>query len=118
MKLGRGLAALALAAAVAGGLSAAAEQAPEKGGDDRSDPRQVRKGKALYALHCSHCHGFNMVTAGTVTFDLRGFPRNQQERFFESVTNGKSGRMPAWGDVLTQDEIGDIWAYVRTGGKS
>ena len=48
------------------------------------------KGKALYAHHCSHCHGFNMVSAGNVTYDLRTFPHDQQERFFESVTNGRT----------------------------
>lgn len=59
-----------------------------------------------------------MVSAGTVTADLREFPRDQKERFFESVTNGKNNRMPPWGDVLTQEEIGDIWAYVRSRAKS
>jgi cytochrome c55X len=113
-----GRAALAAVAVLALGLSAAADPAAEKGRDDRLDPEQVQKGKQSYAAHCSHCHGFNMVSSGTVTYDLREFPRDQRERFFESVTNGKSNRMPPWGDVLTQDEIDDIWTYIRTGGKS
>lgn len=83
-----------------------------------ADDAQVERGRRLYSDRCSHCHGLNMVTAGTVTYDLREFPRDQQERFFESVTNGKSNRMPPWGDVLTQEEIGDIWAYVLSRSKS
>ena len=98
--------------------AAAAEVAVSKAGDAPLDPAQVEKGRQLYALRCSHCHGLNMVSAGNVTFDLREFPRGQQERFFESVTNGKSNRMPPWGDVLTQDEIGDIWAFVLSRSKS
>ena len=96
-------------------LAALADDAPKPAS---SEPQKVESGKVLYAHHCSHCHGFNMMTAGTVTYDLRDFPMDKEERFFESVTNGKNARMPPWGDVLSQEEIGDIWAYVRTKGKS
>ena len=74
------------------------------------------KGKALYMHHCSHCHGFNMVNPGTVAYDLRQFPHNDQARFVHSVTQGKNGRMPQWGDLLKPEEIDEIWAYVKTGG--
>jgi len=74
------------------------------------------KGKALYAHHCSHCHGFNMVNAGTIAYDLRQFPHNDKARFVRSVTEGKNGRMPQWGDLLKSEEIDEIWAYVLTGG--
>jgi mono/diheme cytochrome c family protein len=82
------------------------------------DPATVAKGKALYTENCSHCHGFNMVNPGTITYDLRQFPHDQRPRFEESVANGKNGRMPAWGDLLGLEEIDAIWAYVLTGGKS
>ncbi len=77
----------------------------------------MQQGKVLYAHRCSHCHGFNMISAGTVTYDLRSFPRDQEQRFLESVVNGKNNRMPPWGDQLSIDEIKAIWAYVQTGGK-
>jgi cytochrome c55X len=109
--------ALGFATALSAAASAAAAGEAVQPGGDRPDAARVQHGKMLYASHCSHCHGFNMVSAGTVTFDLRSFPHDQRERFFESVTNGKDNRMPPWGDVLTQDEIGDIWAYICTGGK-
>jgi len=76
----------------------------------------VAKGKQLYAHHCSHCHGFNMVNPGTVAYDLRQFPHNDQARFVHSVTQGKNGRMPQWGDLLKPEEIDEIWAFVKTGG--
>ena len=84
----------------------------------RSYRRSTRwqKGRALYAHHCSHCHGFNMVNPGTVAYDLRQFPHDQKSRFVSSVTNGKNGRMPQWGDLLSREEIDKLWAYVETGG--
>jgi|SRR5579883_2569298 mono/diheme cytochrome c family protein len=123
MKLSHTLAALAFAAAVATALSAIAADAPIKSAatapaGDHPDPGLVEKGKALYATHCIHCHGVNMVTPGTVAFDLRQFPHNDKARFVNSVTHGKNGRMPPWGDVLTPQEIDELWAYVLTGGKS
>jgi mono/diheme cytochrome c family protein len=112
--------ALAAAATLLLAFAATADPAAEKSKDkeDRADAEQVQQGKQLYAAHCSHCHGFNMITAGNVTYDLREFPGDQRERFFESVTNGRNNRMPPWGDSLTQDEIGEIWVYVRTRGRS
>jgi cytochrome c55X len=117
MKHDRVLMALLVVGALAVGLSALAQQRPQQAANAPPASAQVQKGKQLYADHCSHCHGFNMVTGGNVTFDLRTFPHNERRRFFESVTNGKDHLMPPWGDVLTQDEIGSIWAYVLTGGK-
>jgi len=75
------------------------------------------KGKQLYVTNCVHCHGINMVTPGTVAFDLRQFPQDDHARFVNSVTNGKNNRMPAWGDLLKPDDIEALWAYVLTGGK-
>src|SRR5690348_12551558 len=122
MKLSHTLAALAFAAAVATALSAVAANAPTKSAavtpSHGPDPGLAQKGKALYATHCIHCHGINMVTPGTVAFDLRQFPHDDKARFVNSVTHGKNGRMPPWGDVLTPQEIDELWAYVLTGGKS
>jgi len=70
----------------------------------------VKKGAGLYEQACSHCHGVDMKTTGT-TFDLRTFPKNDKERFINSVTNGK-GSMPAWGNKLSEEEINNIYEYV------
>jgi mono/diheme cytochrome c family protein len=82
-----------------------------------SDPGQAAKGKALYGANCLHCHGINMVTPGTAAFDLREFPHDDKARFVNSVTHGKNGRMPPWGDILKPEDIDNLWAYVLTGGK-
>jgi mono/diheme cytochrome c family protein len=89
--------------------------APARAGD-APDPALALKGKALYAHDCSHCHGFNMVNPGTVTYDLRSFPHDQKSRFVNSVITGKGGIMPQWGDKLSLEDIDALWAYVLTGG--
>jgi mono/diheme cytochrome c family protein len=73
----------------------------------------IDKGKATYAEKCSHCHGFGMVSAGTVAPDLRKFPHDQA-RFFTTVKLGKNNRMPPWGDLLGDDQIESLWAYVSS----
>lgn len=88
---------------------------PATAGDAKPDDA-VARGRALYAHHCSHCHGFNMVTSGTIAFDLRKFPHDDKARFLNSVTNGKNG-MPPWKGTLSEDQMDLLWAYVLTGGK-
>jgi mono/diheme cytochrome c family protein len=72
------------------------------------------KGQHLYEHNCSHCHGPNMVNPGTIAFDLRKFPHNDKDRFVDSVTNGKNGRMPPWGDLLTAADLDRLWAYISS----
>jgi len=99
------------AAAVWAAASAAAGDAPRFGAE------AIAKGRAQYQSFCVHCHGFNMVNAGTTVYDLRKFPVDQPDRFRQSVMQGK-GAMPSWKDTLTPDQIDWLWAYVGSrGGK-
>ena len=86
-----------------------AAQQPSAGGDQA----QVDQGKVSYAQKCSHCHGPNMVNSGTITPDLRAFP-DDRTRFVTTVKQGKNGKMPPWGDILSEQEIADIWAFVSS----
>ena len=59
-----------------------------------------------------------MVNPGTSSYDLRKWPTDQKDTFYNTVKNGK-GDMPAWGDVLFPEELDAIWVYVATrAGKS
>ena len=78
-----------------------------------ADQGKIDPGKAVFAEKCSHCHGPNMVNAGTITPDLRKFPDDRQ-RFVNTVKNGKNNRMPPWGDILSDDDIANLWAYVSS----
>jgi len=114
-----GLVAAAIAATMPLWRPALAEEATQTAvaEPEPAEAELAAKGKALYATHCSHCHGFNMVNPGTVAFDLRRFPHDNKARFVHSVTTGKNGRMPAWGDLLSARDIDELWAYVKTGGQ-
>ncbi|SFP53034.1 Cytochrome c, mono-and diheme variants [Bradyrhizobium sp. Ghvi] len=74
---------------------------------------QIDHGKSTYAERCSHCHGPNMMNSGTITPDLRTFP-DDKTRFITTVKNGKNNRMPPWGDILSDDEIGNLWAFISS----
>src|SRR5438309_7213536 len=54
-----------------------------------SDQALIGPGKTAYAQKCSHCHGPNMVTSGTVAPDLRAFP-DDNARFSTTVKQGKN----------------------------
>jgi mono/diheme cytochrome c family protein len=53
-----------------------------------------------------------MVTAGTVAPDLRAFP-DDNARFVTTVKHGKNN-MPPWKDILSDQEIMEIWAFVSS----
>ena len=82
-----GLATLVFFAALTGRTTAADELA-QPGGGPGSEAREAESGKALYAQHCSHCHGFDMVNPGNVVPDLREFPADKKQRFADTVTHG------------------------------
>jgi mono/diheme cytochrome c family protein len=77
-------------------------------------PPPVEAGAQIYAVNCSPCHGTRMQDAESA-FDLRKFPRDQRERFVNSIVRGKN-QMPAWGDMFKPDELDALWAYVTRGG--
>ncbi|MGB9115986.1 MAG: cytochrome c [Bradyrhizobium sp.] len=102
---------LAAAAMTASAQTTTPAATPQQ--DAGVDQAQIDQGKATFAQKCSHCHGFNMVNAGTIAPDLRRFP-DDRERFFTTVKLGKNGRMPPWGDLLNDDQIACLWAYISS----
>lgn len=77
----------------------------------------VDQGRDTYQDLCSSCHGHDMVNSGTLSFDLRKFPKDDFARFKNSVLNGKGNAMPSWAGKVSDKDIADLWAYVRTGGE-
>src|ERR1700736_2864792 len=72
----------------------------------------VDTGRELYAEHCAPCHGERLNATGAAP-DLKLLRADQQARFDAMVRNGK-GQMPAWGGMISGEEISQIWAYVRS----
>ena len=103
---------LGVSAFNANGQTSSEKNIPSAGA---SDLDAAQAGRSLYGQNCSHCHGFNMVNPGNVSYDLRKFPTDDADRFFHSVREGKN-TMPAWKNSLSDEQISKIWAYVRTRG--
>ncbi len=74
------------------------------------------QGHDTYQDLCASCHGPDMVNPGTLSFDLRKFPKDDFARFRTSVLNGKGTAMPAWAGKVSDEDLANLWAYVRSGG--
>ena len=101
----------AILAAVA--VLTVAPVAAVRAADEPNAQAQIDHGKATYAEKCSHCHGPNLMNSGTITPDLRAFP-DDRTRFVTTVKQGKNNKMPPWGDILSEDEINDLWSYISS----
>lgn len=84
--------------------------------------RDVLSGRVIYSTICIRCHGVDGKGDGQMKFtppvaDLTS-PAVQGKldaRLFKSVHDGKTNTaMGAWRESLTDDEIWDVLAYVRT----
>ena len=82
----------------------------------RAAEGDVDQGRDTYQDLCSSCHGRDMVNPGTLSFDLRKFPKDDFARFRISVLNGKGSAMPAWAGKVSDEDLANLWAYVRSGG--
>lgn len=78
-------------------------------------PEQIKQGSEIYATNCATCHG-NRMKNPEWAIDLASIPKDDRQRFIQSVTNGRNN-MPPWGDVLKPEEIAALWAYFSQGEK-
>jgi mono/diheme cytochrome c family protein len=75
------------------------------------DEAAVAAGEAVYDEHCAMCHGEKLRSAGAIP-DLRNLRPDQRAYFDQTVTDGK-GQMPSWGGVIGEQELAQLWAYIR-----
>jgi len=75
----------------------------------------IGNGSRLYAMHCATCHGPNGVPTMPGTPDLkRGQVMLRPDvQLLRSIRSGRGG-MPAYFGVLSEREILDLVAYMRT----
>ncbi len=89
----------------------------------------VAKGKAKYQELCAACHGASGKGDGPAAAALQTKPRNhtdaaymnklKDQQIFDIIKKGgqgvgKSPLMPAWAGQLTDAQIRDVVAYIRT----
>jgi mono/diheme cytochrome c family protein len=90
-------------------MSAAAGQNKAAGGNQNGASID---GDKLFATSCGFCHadGGRKASKGP---KLAGSQRSD-EFIINRITNGKSGRMPAFGRTFTPEQIEGILAYIRS----
>ena len=73
-------------------------------------PGVAARGARLFAHNCQACHGEGAV--GGVGPKLGGTTILKNERAFSEMVAHGRGAMPAWGTVLSHQEIADIHAWL------
>jgi mono/diheme cytochrome c family protein len=76
------------------------------------------EGWRQYSANCARCHGQdvlpNPVAANLLLLLGPGGPINSEQMFADMVTGGApASGMPPFKDILTQDQIKAIYAYVK-----
>ncbi|MDH5230534.1 MAG: cytochrome c [Gammaproteobacteria bacterium] len=72
-------------------------------------------GKNIYTRHCMGCHG---ASGAGMMPGLPNFSRGEQlfksdNELMDTVRNG-NGVMPSFGGLISEEEIRDVVAYLRT----
>lgn len=108
---------LALGAVRRAPMDAQALQNPVPFGDD-----SIGRGRQIYMQSCAACHGVGGKGDGPAALAIRPalpnlgvhVPLHPDGELWWFITNGIAGRpMPAWRDVLTDDERWDVVNYLR-----
>ena len=78
----------------------------------------IPKGKTLFNVHCSHCHGPNAVQ-GERKRDLRRLSRRYKDRmptvFYQTATTGRVTKgMPSWKGILEDETLWKIFTFLET----
>jgi len=94
-----------------------------------ADPYSLRLGKTVFVHYCRLCHGETGAGDGFNAFNLDPRPRDLSEPKFQTSRKdsdladairrggagvGLSPLMPPWGHTLTDRQIADVIAYIRS----
>ena len=72
-------------------------------------------GAGLYTTHCTKCHGGNgrATMAGTPDLIVHKLISKSSQQLLSTIKTGR-GIMPAYEGMLTEEQMNDILAYLRT----
>lgn len=77
------------------------------------DEKHVTAGVQIFAVHCATCHGESAEgKIGPSLTDADWKYGGKPEEIVTSISTGRPGGMPAWGNVLKPEELTDVAAYV------
>jgi cbb3-type cytochrome c oxidase subunit III len=83
-----------------------------------SGPSDIRKGEKMFLQHCKMCHGAE--AKGDIGPDLTDEEwkyGGSDSDIYTTVSNGRPGGMPGWGNKLGEEEIRNVIAYIRSLGQ-
>lgn len=81
-----------------------------------ADPEAQEMGKRLYSTYCTQCHGSDARGA-------MGYPNltdndwlygGEPEAIKTTIMNGRNGMMPPWGEILGNDGVFNVAAYIQS----
>ena len=82
------------------------------------NPEAIQQGRTLYFKWCAQCHGSKAdgrsARFGKYAKDLRRFSQGFSTFVAVVVSGRPKKRMPAWGEVISAEEIAQIGAYLET----
>lgn len=82
------------------------------------DPVALQDGRRLFDWYnCSGCHGGH--AGGGMGPNLRGptwIYGNRDDQFYDSIAEGRSKGMPAWGTKIPETQIWELVAYIKSMG--
>ena len=82
--------------------------------DIAADPKALKMGQRMFANNCAQCHGGD--ARGSYGFpdlsDSEWLYGGSPEQIQTSITQGRTGAMPAWGSVLSEDDTDNVSNYV------
>jgi cytochrome c oxidase cbb3-type subunit III len=87
------------------------------------DAAKVAKGKTVFAEQCASCHGpdgsGNQEMGAPNLTDAISLYGNDPKSLRQTIENGRSGAMPAWGDRLDKTTLKSLAVYIHSlgGGK-
>jgi cytochrome c oxidase cbb3-type subunit 3 len=76
----------------------------------------VEEGRFLYVrMNCAYCHGFDGTGGmGPDLTDNQWRYGSSDVDVFDTIYRGRAQGMPAWGPVLTEDQLWKLVSYVRS----
>ena len=101
------------------------------------DPNEIARGKEIYVLHCASCHGANLEgqpnwkeqnedgSFRAPPHDASGHTWHHADGLliesielggarFEGINIGGTSNMPAFGEILTDEEITAVLTYIKS----
>jgi mono/diheme cytochrome c family protein len=101
------------------------------------DPDEIAQGKQVYVLHCASCHGANLEgqlnwkeqnedgSFRAPPHDASGHTWHHADSLlietielggarFEGMNIGGTSNMPAFGEILTMEEITSVLTYIKS----